>query len=662
MRRQGNRWIGRLIAASCLGAALLCTPLTGSAGETQVAMAAPTDSDLLMFWDEKELYVQTATRSEKPITQVAENMTVITAKEIEAMNAHTISEVLERVPGLFVSFGTNEYMSSAQLYIQGSEPRHVTVLLDGMPVNFLSEGSAQTGFIPLRIVERIEIIKGAASSAWGSALGGVVNIITRSTGDNARPDGMLSASYGEANSRDFAAELRGKNGPAGYYLYAGQTNSDGLVNNRDFSRSSVFGKLLLTPNRNLEITLSGGFSNPEQNNGDVPAAYTSGKGLLRDSFISGAFEYRATPELTLRGGAHLFNSRFDQPLRFLSSFPRSPGQLRNQNIIDEQTIGGNLRATWSSGFQTLTVGGEGSRGDLDQTTNAGPLYQGAGYPASVKISSKVDKWGIFANDTLEFGSFAVTPGIRFDQDSITGGFVSPSLGATWELAEHTVARVSAARGFTSPPLSYLAGSGPYFASNSGLKAEYGWSYQAGVESGLADLINLKGTLFRHETSNAIIIVPGTATSLATAINRGSATRQGYELEADTVPIYNLSLKLGHAYSHVKTDTKTSGFAHPYYDLYSWLVGIKYDDRRSFSALLSGRYIWWDYAPTMPAYPNPEYRTFIWDLTATKKFQISDKSTLDTFLTVHNIFSGNYTGSGVYPNPERWVEGGVRFKF
>ncbi|MFA7403914.1 MAG: TonB-dependent receptor, partial [Pelobacteraceae bacterium] len=462
---------------------------------------------------------------------------------------------------------------------------------------------------------------------------------------------MLSGSYGEGNSRDLAAELRGKNGPLGYYLYAGQQNSDGLVNSRDFSRTALFGKLLLTPTRDLDISVSGGYSNPEQNLGNIPVAFVSGKSLLRNQYLNGAFEFRATPELTVRGGAHLFDSRFDQPVYFMSTYPRSPGQLRVENIYDEQTIGGNLRATWSSGIQTLTVGAEGSRGNLNQTTKAGPLYQtppprGPGFPASVSISSRVDKWGVFANDTVEFGPFAVTPGIRFDRDGITGNFYSPSLGATWELGEHTVARASAARGFTSPPLSTLAGGGPYMAANNALKAEYGWSYQAGVESGLADLINLKGTLFRHETSNAIVQLPGTTTSLSKSINQGDVTRQGYELEADSVPFYNLSLKLGHAYAHVKSDTLTAGYANPYYDTYSWLIGVKYDDRRSLSALLTGRYIWWDYIGT----PTPRYDTFIWDLTATRKIHTSDKTTLESFLTVHNIFDGAYYTSGFYPNP------------
>ncbi len=659
MRQQGNRWITRLLASSLLGTALLCAPGSEAAEQIKVAMAAPSQDDLLMFWEEKELYVQTATRSEKPLTQVAENMTVITAREIEVMNANSVAEVLARVPGLFVDFTTNDFVSGTQLHIQGSENRHVTVLLDGMPINFLSGGQAETSFIPVRVVERIEIIKGAASSAWGSALGGVVNIITRGTGDKPLPNGMLSGSWGEGNSRDLAAELAGKNGPLGYYFYGGQQASDGLRNNRDYRRNSLFGKLFLTPSRDLDITLSGGFSNPEMNEGEVPAFFVNGKSMLQSKFLNGAIEYRATPELTVRGGVHLYMSKFDQPIYFLPAFTPSPGQLKIQNVYDEQTIGGNLRATWSSGIQTLTVGAEGSHGTLNQTTNAGPRFQSAGYPDAVTINSSVDKWGIFANDTVEFGPLAVTPGIRLDHDSFFGSFVSPSLGATWELGEHTVARASAARGFSSPPLSYLAGGGPYFTASKNLKAEYGWSYQVGLESGLADLVNLKGTLFRHETSKAITIVNLTP---STAVNQDDITRQGYELEAESVPLYNLSLKLGHAYAHVKGDFVQNGYTNPYYDTYSWLVGVKYDDRSSFSAQLTGRYIWWDLAPTMPAYPNPAYDTFIWDLTATKKFQTSGKTTLESFLTVHNIFGGNYYTLSFYPNPGRWVEGGLRFKF
>lgn len=658
MSQRGNRWITRLLATSLLGMTLLCFPQAGAAEQTQVAMEAPPDDDLRMFWDEKELYVQTATRSEKPISQVAENMTVITAKEIEVMNANSINEVLARVPGVFVDFSANDFNSSAQLHIQGSEDRHVTVLLDGMPINFLSGGNADTTFIPLRIVERIEIVKGAASSAWGSALGGVINIITRTTGDKPLPNGMLSGSFGEGNSRDLAAELAGKNGPLGYYLYAGQQASDGLRNNRDFRRTSLFAKLQFTPNRDLDITLSAGYSVPQQNTGDLPAFGTRSEVMLRNLFANSAFEYRATPELTVLGSLHLFHSHTDTPTRFLAD-----DSLFKQLIFDEETVGGNLRATWSSGIQTLTLGIEASHGALDETTIAGPLYQSLGVPASLTVSPTIDRWGLFANDTVEFGPLALTPGIRLDHDSINGYFASPSLGATWELGEHSLARASAARGFTSPPLGFSSGQGLFNLPNRQLKAEYGWSYQAGLESALANLVNLKATLFRHETSQAMSQEAIAANPpYKQIVNGGDVTRQGYELEAETIPFHNLSLRLGHAYAHARADAIPADRASNSWDTYSWLVGIKYDDRRSFTALLSGSYVWWDAPSTQPAFPNPQYGTFIWDLTATKRFRTSATTSLETFLTIHNLFSGAHYTSSLYPNPPRWVEGGLRFRF
>ena len=48
--------------------------------------------------------VVSPTRSPRPISQVAENMTIITAEDIKRMNAHTVAEVLNRVTGVFVSF------------------------------------------------------------------------------------------------------------------------------------------------------------------------------------------------------------------------------------------------------------------------------------------------------------------------------------------------------------------------------------------------------------------------------------------------------------------------------------------------------------------------------------------------------------------------------
>ena len=134
---------------------------------------AETDSDLQtleMFYEGKDLAVS-ATRSPKPLSQTAENLTIVTAAEIEMMGAHTLTDVLNNVSGLQTddrgSIGT-----FSGVIVQGSAFEHVLVMQDGVVLNFLGAALADVSAIPVQNIDRIEIIKGPGSSSWGSALGG----------------------------------------------------------------------------------------------------------------------------------------------------------------------------------------------------------------------------------------------------------------------------------------------------------------------------------------------------------------------------------------------------------------------------------------------------------------------------------------------------------
>ena len=124
--------------------------------------------------------------------------------------------------------------------------------------------------IPVGIIKRIEIIKGPASSAWGSSLGGVINIITKDTGDTKKPSGALSASYGEGNSQDYNAGVSGKTGGLGYYLFAGRQSSDGLLGgiNRYFDKNSFYSKLNLPLSKDVNLGFSAGYNDADMAAGD----------------------------------------------------------------------------------------------------------------------------------------------------------------------------------------------------------------------------------------------------------------------------------------------------------------------------------------------------------------------------------------------------------
>ena len=107
----------------------------------------------------------------------------------------TVEELLEQVPGVQVRrFGGLGAYSTAS--IRGSKSEQVLVLLDGVRLNEAERGGVDLSTLPLRQVERIEVLPGAGAQRWGSdAVGGVISITTRKP-DSSEPSADASFSVG----------------------------------------------------------------------------------------------------------------------------------------------------------------------------------------------------------------------------------------------------------------------------------------------------------------------------------------------------------------------------------------------------------------------------------------------------------------------------------
>jgi vitamin B12 transporter len=205
---------------------------------------AATDDDLQtleMFYEGKDLIVS-ATRNPQPLSQTAENITVITASEIEIMGAHTLPEVLNNVAGIQIS-DRGSLGTFASFSIQGADLEHILVMLDGVTLNFLGAALADIAPIPVQNIARIEIVKGPGSSSWGSAMGGVINIVTKSPNEERTLGGALSFAAGERGTRDSRGEASGTVGPFGYYLFAGNLASRGLSPHTALDLNNLYTKL-----------------------------------------------------------------------------------------------------------------------------------------------------------------------------------------------------------------------------------------------------------------------------------------------------------------------------------------------------------------------------------------------------------------------------------
>jgi vitamin B12 transporter len=297
----------------------------------------------------------------------------------------------------------------------------------------------------------------------------------------------------------------------------------------------------------------------------------------------------------------------------------------------------------------------GASGKFTYKTGANTVVAGMEYDYGVEKADALvggkqsfTKWGVFANDTVSIGDFSVTPGLRYDNTTTGGDFISPSLGVTYNVTKKTILRANVARGFYSPTLF-----DKYFESapNYDLKVTNVWSYQAGVETSDLKYVWLKASLFRHDIDDAI-----EWDSTGKSVNTGRQRNQGLELEMKTMAVYNTWLSAGFMFvdaRDVNTDDVVKGTPRYTYD-----IALNYDDRKSLRAMLRGRYVWWNADSSCMG----EYRSFIFDISAAKKVYTYGRHAFEIFAAAHNLFNGNQYSYFYYKTPRMWAEIGVRYKF
>ena len=141
---------------------------------------------LLQLYGDEEM-ISIATGSHRPIAKAPAVATVITAKDIKAMGATDLDEVLGTVPGLHVArnfFGYNPIYTFRGIYSDFNA--QVLVLINSIPITnlFFGNRSLVWGGMPVEAIARIEVIRGSGSALYGAdAFAGVINIITKTKQD-----------------------------------------------------------------------------------------------------------------------------------------------------------------------------------------------------------------------------------------------------------------------------------------------------------------------------------------------------------------------------------------------------------------------------------------------------------------------------------------------
>lgn len=565
----------------------------------------------------------TASRAPKPLSQIAENVTVITAEEIRQLNAHTLADVLDTVSGLQL-WHSGGPGSLAVTNIQSSSNNHNLIMVDGVSLNTLGENIADVSSIPARIIERIEIVKGAASSSWGQALGGVINVITKAPEQGRSIGGSASASIGKNSTTDSGAEFSGTSGRLGYFLSGGYLGSDGLLPHITTYSNNAYAKLTYDlPDRSL---FWGTFRYANANRGDAfvpdPVYDIQQNSTPRNLYATLGYRKLLTENLTLElNGRHASRDN-NTSLNLISD-----GSLLQNIKSKERVSGGGAKLVWRGGKNLLVAGGDFEH--VEDKANDNML-------AMDLLNRSVNRYGLYLNDTLTMGPVAVTPGIRFDSTATSGRQFSSSLGATWQLTDSTLLRGYVARGYS---LSYIL--------LNDIPSDKVLTTQVGVESSAVPYLWLKGTLFRNEIWD-IQGEPANEKHIAL----------GSEFEVRTTPVLNTTLGAGWTFTDTTRSSDGSqiggGVARQTVQL-----SMRYDDK-SYRALLTGRHIFWN--SNIESGYNGSYRGLIWDLHLGATLLKKENSSLELFFSGHNLFNGDQSWVDAYPYTPRWFEGGVRVNF
>ncbi len=446
--------------------------------------------------------IVTATRIPTPAERVPAAITVISRQDIEERGYQSLAEALVAVPGMRLapSGGLGQQTSG---FLRGANSAHTLVLLDGVPINDPSGPSNGFDFGQdlLGAVERIEVVRGPASSLYGSsAFGGVVNIVTRKA-----PADRGFAPFGEVaggTQRTLRGAL-GATGTLGQFDYL--VGSQGLT-------TQGFGNL--APRLQTNTREAHGFraATTTARLGWSPAEGTRVEGLLRwqqnrfgldglndNGQLASDPNYRGQDQRwtgQMRAETRLFDGTWTTGLRGFNTESRrrylnlpNDGASAGYSTTNDLNHGRRMGLEWSN---TLRLPGFGPAGDgamafgvqqtLEQTSSH------AGYP-DYTTTTRAQQHTTGGHASLQYrlwDRLDLTGGLR---QEATSGFAEATTwraGAVLAVPEvNSRIRVSGGSAYRTPSLYERFGVAPGYIGNAALRPERSLGWEVGTETDMA---------------------------------------------------------------------------------------------------------------------------------------------------------------------------------
>lgn len=455
-----------------------------------------------------EPVVVTAGKREQGLQEIPVSVSVIDNQALSARNTVTIDDALRYVPGVNIT--------STQVNIRGSSGYSLGVgtrtllLVDGMPFLTGDTGEIIWESLPMNLVDRVEIVKGAASALYGSsALGGVINVITKSARD--LPETMVRM-YGGAYEAPAYSEWEWTTKPRlfnGMYinhsrrvgdlsiLVAGsRTENNSYIQNDDWKRWNFYARLGYDLSPFQSMTLAFGVLDQHRGNFlfwkdlnhalEPPDDQLTERVNSRRWSLAGSYKRFLSDKFFTIARINWFHATWvnNIPNTYIST-----GDSSQSDVVN---------AEFQAGFQPgekqiLTFGFTGTFNNVAQSTIFG---RHSGYDVAA-----------YAQDDLKIHpQVTATVGARMDAQKLEGvtsvGQFNPKLGVVFTPGGQSTLRLSIGRGFRAPSIAEMftttEASGVTILPNPNLLPERSWSYEVGGARTFSENLFAEVSLFRNE--------------------------------------------------------------------------------------------------------------------------------------------------------------------
>ncbi len=481
----------------------------------------PVTIELAVDVDVDEEVTVSATRAGKRVQDEPLRVEVLSRDEIEEklmMTPGDIAMMLNETAGLRVQV-TSPSLGAASLRMQGLRGRYTQLLSDGLPLYGGQSGSIGLLQIPPMDLSRVEIVKGVASSLFGSsALGGVINLVSRQPKPDAEREVLVNQTT--LGGTDAVLWLSGPLAPRwSYSLLANadrqskrDVDGDGWTDLPGFSRVNLRPRVFWNNGQGQSVFFTAGFMGETREGGTMPGRVAPDGRAFREALDSRRFDAGLVGRFIVMGERVL-------GVRGSAAVQQHDHVFGDAPETDRHATGfGEVSLTGTTGAHVWVIGGALQSDDYRSVTLPRFNYQHV-------VPS------VFAQDDYTFSpALAVSISARLDRHNQFGTFLSPRLSALVKPAPGWTIRMSGGTGYFAPtPLTDETDAVGLTRMVSGLPttAERARSYSLDVNRVFGGL-ELNATVFGSRVTGALAVQPVSAATYALVTRPGPTTTIGAE--------------------------------------------------------------------------------------------------------------------------------------